>query len=91
MTAAADALMAIFGFKRVEGIEMDKKNDGGPAFPSGNKIGQIDGMTLRDYFAAKAMQVLLEKSDEWTMTFDDVADHAYAMADYMLAAREPQQ
>ena len=72
---------------------MSKKNDGGPAFPVPNdaNVNGQEGMSLRDYFAAKAMQVLLEKSDEWTMTFDDVADHAYAMADYMLAAREQQQ
>ena len=91
MTATADALMAIFGFKRVEESEMTKKNDGGPAFPHSRLGSDHDGMTLRDYFAAKAMQVLLEKSDEWTMTFYDVADHAYAMADHMLSAREHQQ
>ena len=91
MTAAADALMAIFGFKRVEESEMNTKNDGGPAFPHSRLGSDHDGMTLRDYFAAKAMQVLLEKSDKWAMTPDDVADHAYAMADYMLAARESQQ
>ena len=41
----------------------DKIKDGGPAFPrnprSGIYEGEYDGMTLRDYFAAKAMQALL--------------------------------
>ena len=43
------------------------------------------GMTLRDYFAAKAMQslVALDRTAA-TMTAED----AYAMADAMLAARD---
>lgn len=40
------------------------------------------GMTLRDYFAAKAMQALLPDSD-----FVFVANEAYEMADAMLAER----
>ena len=40
-------------------------------------------MTLRDYFAAKAMQALVEKS-----YFDTTARLAYNMADAMLKARE---
>jgi hypothetical protein len=43
-----------------------------------------DGMTLRDYFAAKALQgILFEGLDP-----EDTAKHAYAMADAMLKARE---
>jgi len=38
------------------------KNNGGPAFPRQHDWGY--GMTLRDYFAAKAMQALIEKYDE---------------------------
>ena len=42
------------------------------------------GMTLRDYFAAKAMQgILFEGLDE-----SETAKNAYAMADAMLKARE---
>ena len=54
---------------------------GVPAFPHGT-CGQ--GMSLRDYFAAKAMQslVALDRTAA-TMTAED----AYAMADAMLAAR----
>jgi hypothetical protein len=43
----------------------DTKNTGGPAFPtSPDNFGSTDasvhgGMTLRDYFAAKAMQAML--------------------------------
>ena len=41
-------------------------------------------MTLRDYFAAKAMQALIDKE----AFFDDVAESAYKVADHMLKARE---
>ena len=42
------------------------------------------GMTLRDYFAAKAMQgILFEGLDE-----SETAKNAYAMADAMLKARK---
>ena len=38
---------------------MEGKDDGGPAFPESGARGQAiggEGMSLRDYFAAKAMQ-----------------------------------
>ena len=58
-----------------------------PAFPQyiiSNNGAYVDGgMTLRDYFAAKAMQALVEKS-----YFDTTARLAYEMADAMLKARE---
>ena len=48
------------------------------------------GMTLRDYFAARALQnfrdqIGSQSDQEW---FDKVADGAYRMADAMLKARE---
>ena len=91
MTATADALMAIFGFKRVEESEMNKKNDGGPAFPHSRLGSDHDGMTLRDYFAAKAMQAYLGGNDRDDFEFSDWAEASYIMADAMLAARELQQ
>lgn len=41
---------------------MNKRNDGGPAFPinDGMLHGPGCGMSLRDYFAGQAMQTLLE-------------------------------
>jgi hypothetical protein len=69
----------------------DTTKDGGQAFPSGDYVhGGEAGMTLRDYFAAKAMQasltVIREFPDEtWR---DGLACDAYRMADAMLAARE---
>jgi hypothetical protein len=48
-----------------------------------------NGMTLRDYFAAKAMQGLLSDLD-WRqdMDFEETAHAAYKQADAMLKARE---
>jgi hypothetical protein len=58
------------------------------AFPNPH-LRDGSGMTLRDYFAAKAMQALLSDSD-WRqdMDFKDTALAAYKTADAMLKARE---
>ena len=58
-----------------------------PAFPlnSGGLIAR--GMTPRDYFAAKAMQALIDcRADN--IYCSDIANWAYKLADAMLAARE---
>ena len=71
---------------------MTSKDNGGPAFPSHGSMGEVvcDGMTLREYFAAKAMQSLVAMSDGYTHRQDQIkpmcAD-AYAWADAMLAER----
>lgn len=64
---------------------------GGPAFPTladnGHKMNQ-DGMTLRDYFAAKAMIAFwLEDVSACQRDPKHVASYAYEMADAMLKAR----
>ena len=41
------------------------------------------GMTLRDYFAAKAMQALIDNDG----LFSEIPTQAYALADAMLKAR----
>jgi len=58
-----------------------------PAFPHGDPTHGGDlGMTLRDYFAAKAMQGFQQ---EWVYdNSDEIASKAYALADAMLKARE---
>jgi hypothetical protein len=50
---------------------------------------QSSGMTLRDYFAAKALQALLTSklADEFTATMADMARDSYRMADAMLKER----
>ena len=75
-------------------------NTGGPAFPCHPGIENpiYDGMTLRDYFAAKAMQTIISYrrtqfgtvSDEmdWDEYFPIIAQEAYALADAMLEARK---
>jgi hypothetical protein len=79
-------------------------NTGGPAFPGTQYASGIqpsgfsEGMTLRDYFAAEALNTILGQYD-FTFFEDDksekedetfaliVAKNAYSMADAMLKAR----
>lgn len=64
-------------------IEVD---DGGPAFPSADKL----GMSLRDYFAAKAMQSFIVEGGITDAGYENwfIAKGAYEMADAMLNARD---
>lgn len=60
------------------------------AFPSTEtNEGHLNpGMTLRDYFAAKAVQGMCAHPDTWGMGTDGLALKAYQLADAMLKARE---
>jgi hypothetical protein len=62
------------------------RDDGGPAFPTNLSD---DGMSLLDYFAAKAMQAMLNNDirREEMATVANVARDAYRMAEAMLAER----
>lgn len=64
---------------------MSDTNTGGPAFPSPTD-GMLDneGMTLRDYFAAKAMQGFIAAGR--FQGHASCAADSYAMADAMLKA-----
>ena len=73
------------------GINMTT-NTGGAAFPYAAVHGCNGeyGMTLRDYFATRALQnfrdqIGSQSDQEW---FDRIAEGAYRMADAMLRARE---
>lgn len=60
------------------------------AFPSGHnpKTGMYEhGMTLRDYFAAKAMQAMLSRRESITCPDEILAQDAYNTADAMMKAR----
>ena len=61
-----------------------------PAFPVpfewNNELIQYVGMTLRDYFAAKAMQGLL--SSDVNAPLETFAKQSYKVADAMMKARE---
>lgn len=65
------------------------KNTGGPAFPI-NVDSEMTclGMTLRDYFAAKAMQTYMMQEVWNPDTYQVAARSAYRVADEMLKARE---
>lgn len=82
-------------------------DNGGPAFPTGTQLSQnnatgettvfqylTDGMTLRDYFAAKAMEglntptMLTIVAAGRTEEFDEIiAVRSYQIADAMLKTR----
>ena len=69
------------------------KETGGPAFPlcveDGEVVSWNSGMTLRDYFAAKAMQASLVPTMNATNgDIEKVVKNSYAVADWMLQARE---
>ena len=70
---------------------MTEKQTGGPAFPCFEYIAQDgrknpEGMTLRDYFAAKAMQGDMTQGIHED-DFLETAARSYKMADAMLKAR----
>ena len=76
---------------------MIEKNTGGPAFPYQETVpdGLVNltpqrGMTLRDYFAAKAMQGICNGRSHTDLKGHAIASAkvAYELADAMLKARE---
>ena len=77
---------------------MSKIDDGGAAFPhhettsTGEPFHDHLGMTLRDYFAAAAIQgcssYILERSVKSAAVMGLMSHYAFAMADAMLAARK---
>lgn len=80
------------------------KNTGGSAFPNTHVVGMgetpgwygCSGMTLRDYFAAKAMAKLIDSEkikvmvqivEDKRTVFEIISTVAYSYADAMLKAR----
>ena len=69
---------------------MNETKNGGPAFPTTQYVSGISptghsvGISMRDYFAAKAMQSLIVAEGD----SEDCASFAYLIADEMLKARE---
>lgn len=81
--------------------QQPQPHDGGPAFPVTQvelddegravKIAPSCGMTLRDYFAAAALQGMMA-NPSWDSTLrHTVAENAYGYANAMLAARQEVQ
>lgn len=83
-------------------MEENKKPRNPNAFPTppetsyefneqGQKVGFQDGMTLRDYFAAKVMQSminLLSPNDMNDSNYEWMSEISYKQADAMLKQRE---
>jgi hypothetical protein len=63
--------------------------DGGPAFPAQHfDLAEHEhGMTLRDYFAAKAMQAYINRPEATEVQDRMIAKCAYDMADAMIQER----
>jgi hypothetical protein len=77
--------------ERVEGRSEPMKEDGGFAFPNEDAVMGCEGMSLRDYFAAKAMQGALDNRQTWPFSPNakrEAAKESYALADAMLAERQ---
>lgn len=86
--------------------EPKKIDDGGPAFPNSNRtyhdesrgmlhdLASVDGMTLRDYFAAKALQGIcsgmnndrIHARAKGVLGGVEIAKASYVLADAMIAA-----
>ena len=77
---------------------MSEHNTGGPAFPQKTDLTlSYSGMTLRDYFAAKAMQAMLASPELMVVVTADqvlgenakqrISNLSYQYADAMLKAR----
>lgn len=74
-------------------MEENKKPENPQAFPFeyDRTYEQDRGMTLRDYFAAKAMESIVSKYNSAKDTVNDAMDiskTAYSVADAMLKQRE---
>lgn len=72
---------------------MSNTNTGGPAFPGLHPSAECrfreEGMTLRDYFAAKALQGMFASGNlPKSVSDEELAAVAYQTADAMLKARE---
>lgn len=71
---------------------MSERNDGGPAFPGMESPGGgYPGMSLRDYFAAAAMtRFNADYCAGVDLTYEDISERCYRIADALLKAREAQ-
>jgi hypothetical protein len=78
---------------------MNQHDTGGPAFPSTHPHGREEGMSLRDYFAAKALEGCIPyrrkqfetdnvDMEDWDCFWNCLAQEAYGIADAMLKERQ---
>jgi len=79
-------------------IKSNILNNNHPAFPvqaypgdaANPKVRPNTGMSMRDYFAAKAMEGILSNPEEFgdTVPAEEIADFSFQMANAMLERRE---
>ena len=69
-------------------IDYDKENERRVWWLNKTGGSAAEGLTVRDYFAAKALQVYLTATMGQTVYGDNVAENAYQIADAMMKARE---
>lgn len=76
---------------------MGNKRTGGAAFPmpGGPKDGYgnptnrpQEGMSLRDFFAAQALNGICSHVDTWGLQDDQIVSKAYSLADALIAERD---
>ena len=72
---------------------MIEQHNGGPAFPCewdyiDTNRSAANGMTLRDYFAAKAMQGICASGAIDRLSFEDISNAAFEFADAMIERRK---
>ena len=82
----------------IKNMEKNKKPQNLNAFPTRTEYEDptnpiYSGMTLRDYFAAKAMQSLIVNAEKWNYSSysnipKSVAKDSFILADEMLKQRE---
>jgi hypothetical protein len=96
---SAEGLSATAEREEVTEVVMgDEDKDGGTAFPCHGPHRDSEGMALRDYFAAAALQGMWAgkytigrnketKEVESRISYDDIAGWAFEQADAMLKAR----
>lgn len=84
--------------KAVKEAESEQTNNGGPAFPvadlawpepknTDEAVRAASGMTLRDYFAAKALSGVASNPESGCNSPSDLAHWSFRVADAMLKAR----
>ena len=67
-------------------VDFDKDRDANLAAFELTGGAAKDGLTVRDYFAAKALPVLI--TEDGTCDFEMIARYAYEVADCMMLARD---
>ena len=68
---------------------INRKNE--CAFPADNMTMSDGGMTIREYFAAKAMQGFISKQEQGSINFQPLSDASVMAADALIKALEEKE